>query len=98
MSADVTLATISRGTAGELRVAIEAHPRTGDSIVTITHVRADGMQGPRAPLRPSELDQVAHALTIAAQTLRAANGPKHHHVTAEQARRAAERELERELF
>jgi len=95
MTAAVTLATIARGDAGELRVTLEPHPRTGESIVVLGHVRADGSGGPRAPLRPRELDQVISALKLAAQTLDATKArPRHRTVSAERSRAEIERDLE----
>lgn len=91
--ASVTLAKISRGP-DELRVSIEAHPRTGQSIVMLAHVRADGSPGPRAPLQAHELDQVVNALKIASQTLSATRGGKHRTIRASE----AELELDRKLF
>ena len=93
MSADVIIAKIPRGS-DELRIALEPHPRTGQTIVMVAHVRADGSLGPRAPLQASELDQVVHALQIAAQTLKAIKPAQHRTLSSSE----AERELERRLF
>ncbi len=92
MSADVVIARVQRGP-DELRVTLEPHPRTGRTIVMLAHVRADGSMGPRAPLQASEIDQVVHALQIAAQTLRATKRPQHRTISA-----ADQLEEDRKLF
>lgn len=96
MSSVVTLATIPRGLFGQLLVVLEPHPKSGEQIVLLKHVRADGEPGPRAPLQAAELDQVIAALQLASRTL-AAKRPQHRTVSsrAELDRQLAE---DRKLF
>ena len=89
----MTLATIQRGPFGHLLVLIEPHPRSGERMIVLKHVRADGAPGPRAPLQASEIDQVISALQLASKTL-VAKVAQHRTVSASD----AERELERKLF
>ena len=54
---------------GQLVISIDNHPRTGDSMVVVAHIREDETVICRSPLKPSELKQVISALTLASQTL-----------------------------
>jgi hypothetical protein len=74
------IAAIPRA-AGQLVVALENHPRSGESIIVISHVQADESVVHRTALQPAELSQVIAALTLASQTLQARR-PQHRTVRA----------------
>lgn len=65
------IAAIPRPNCGQLVVAIEKHPRSGESIIVLSHVQTDETVVHRTALQPAELTQVAAALTLASQTLKA---------------------------